>query len=1041
MDPLSALAIAAAVAQFLDFGGRLFTTILQESEGPNASKKAALANLSVRLNSLIAVLDGAMADDISRPNEARPNATPFLPSNKSQDVAPEYNLVAILEECKKLARRLARFVDLLEARDGATTGAQFTWAALAAKAARFNFGGRWKGRPVDELIAEVERLQKRVMDAVLLEQWFVPPIQQMRVYLLVPRYLLGFRQSTRTSNKREVHFSNQLAEILNLCKRVDHCVAQRGRGMVNNDLSAEVRAIEEVTDFELLQPHGIQPQTGVTPIAPRIQTLLQAGENLSLTGLGGSIVDILGRGSRPAANLITSELQTVLWMPDWTLDSSMANTEPFQPEIIRAVASTVVRGLEFEAFQARKAAIADSVLQTYSWIYDRADTRPGGEALKWSCFPEWLEAPGQTTYWITGKPGSGKSTIMKYIQRNPALSVHLSKWARHLPLLLASYYAWNAGTTPQKSFKGLQRTLLCQALQMKPKLILILAPRLWAFFRITGAVPATHNWPDWEIDQSFEALLAESGKTLRLAIFIDGLDEFDIPPKKVVQIVNSITSSSQDGVKVCVASRPWVEFDDAYRDVPQLEMNLHTSDDMEIFVSEYFRSCRAFTELKGIYPKQANQLLRDIVHKANGVFIWLRVVVEALVESATEGTGIMELQAILDSLPSDMCDLYDAIWARTPDQARNRGAILLRLVKEVGRWWSLDWLTIWLADEFAALAPDRMLTVDLSSFEDGQTSVESMKLSLRRKLASRTRGLLELGEAGHVGFAHRTTSEWVAHSKVWDDICARCAHGFDPYLCFVQLSTLRMSSTKLWTPARDSILDAVRRTFYSASRVSSENAEALEVLVRTLDCFDKRVEKAAELVAWPLFNDIRWDPSLGHWSSMYHAQENLVMNSRSPMIPFLRKQTLIGLAAHFAVLPYLKSKVLFDPWSVFQRGTSSTVGILEAAIFPPRMYKPWNMDPCVDSSNRIDTIRFLYEIGVEQKYFFVNKTHKRSLRQEVRAMMIGCKDRRDEQTGLSERDTAKLNYYTEVEKILGKARTRTTLRSASMRLKAFRSLI
>jgi len=56
-------------------------------------------------------------------------------------------------------------------------------------------------------------------------------------------------------------------------------------------------------------------------------------------------------------------------------------------------------------------------------------------------------------------------------------------------------------------------------------------------------------------------------------------------------------------------------------------------------------------------------------------------------------------------------------------------------------------------------------------------------------------------------------------------------------------------------------------------------------------------------------------------------------------------------------------------------------------------------------------------------------------------MMIGCKDRRDEQTGLSERDTAKLNYYTEVEKILGKARTRTTLRSASMRLKAFRSLI
>jgi len=98
--------------------------------------------------------------------------------------------------------------------------------------------------------------------------------------------------------------------------------------------------------------------------------------------------------------------------------------------------------------------------------------------------------------------------------------------------------------------------VLCQALQLKPKLIQILAPRLWAFFWITGAVPTNHNWPDWEIDESFKALFAESGKTLRLAIFIGGLDEFDIPPKKAVQIVNSITSSSQDSVKVCVSSRP-----------------------------------------------------------------------------------------------------------------------------------------------------------------------------------------------------------------------------------------------------------------------------------------------------------------------------------------------------------------------------------------------------------------------------------------------------------------------------------------------------
>lgn len=824
---------------------------------------------------------------------------------------------------------------------------------------------------------------------------------------------------------------------------MDHFVAQRGRDVVDTDLSAEVRAIQEVTDFELLRPRGVQQQTGVTPIAPRVQTLLQAGENLSLTRLGGNIVDVLGHGSsRTAASLITTDLQTVLWNPDWKLDPSMANIESLQPETIRTVSSVVIRGLEFEAFQARKAAIADSILQTYSWIFDREDTRPGGEALKWSCFPDWLEAPGQTTYWITGKPGSGKSTIMKYIQRNPALSIHLSKWAGHLPLLLTSYYAWNSGTTPQKSFKGLQRTLLCQALQLQPKLLPILAPRLWAFFRVTGAIPTRHNWLDWEIDESFKALLAESGKTLRLAIFIDGLDEFDIPPREVVQIVNSITSSSRDGVKVCVASRPWVEFDDAYRDIPQLEMNLHTSGDMEIFVSESFRSCRAFAELKGIYPKQANQLLRDITHKANGVFIWLRVVVEALVESATEGTGIMELQAILDSLPIDMCDLYDAIWTRIPDQTRNRGAILLHLVKTVGQHWPLSWLTIWLADEFAALDSDRILTIDLSSLDDEQTSIESMKLSLRRKIASRTRGLLELSEVGNVGFAHRTTSEWVARPKVWEDIYARCAPDFNPYLCFVQLSTLEISSTKMSPPSRDLIGATVRRTLYCASRVSGENTGAVNALVRTLDCFDKRAEKAVELVTWPIFENKRWDPSLGHWSSMYHAQENLMVNNRSPMLPILRKQTFIGLAAHFAILSYLKSKALVDPWSLFQRGTKSSVGILEAAVFPPdRGWTQLDADSKVDFSNRAETVRFLYEFGVEQKYYYVTKTQKQSLRLEVRARSIDRKDKKDAQTTVSEREALKLNYYAEIEKILGTARTRTTLRSASMRLKALRSSI
>jgi len=53
-----------------------------------------------------------------------------------------------------------------------------------------------------------------------------------------------------------------------------------------------------------------------------------------------------------------------------------------------------------------------------------------------------------------------------------------------------------------------------------------------------------------------------------------------------------------------------------------------------------------------------------MVDKAKGVFIWLKVVVDSLVESITDGAGIVELRAILDSLPSDISSLYNAMFAR-----------------------------------------------------------------------------------------------------------------------------------------------------------------------------------------------------------------------------------------------------------------------------------------------------------------------------------------------------------------------------------------
>ncbi|KAK0718055.1 hypothetical protein B0T26DRAFT_777462 [Lasiosphaeria miniovina] len=143
-------------------------------------------------------------------------------------------------------------------------------------------------------------------------------------------------------------------------------------------------------------------------------------------------------------------------------------------------------------------------------------------------FPDWLERPSDSTYWMTGKPSSGKSTLMKSILAQPQLQSYLEKWAGGLPLVVVTFYAWHAGFTLQKSFSGLKRTLLVQALHSHPRLLTIVVPRRWAVVQILRGNTTFPLWENWEVDESFDALLSESGKSLRLVIFIDGLDEFDV---------------------------------------------------------------------------------------------------------------------------------------------------------------------------------------------------------------------------------------------------------------------------------------------------------------------------------------------------------------------------------------------------------------------------------------------------------------------------------------------------------------------------------
>lgn len=107
-------------------------------------------------------------------------------------------------------------------------------------------------------------------------------------------------------------------------------------------------------------------------------------------------------------------------------------------------ADSLTKSLWFPEMHERHDDMRGAYEKTFRWIYN--DT---------TSFAWWLTSQ-DGVFWITGKPGSGKSTLMKFLEDDSETNHMLQKWAAidDRRLVVAHHYFWNLGTTMQKSLQG-----------------------------------------------------------------------------------------------------------------------------------------------------------------------------------------------------------------------------------------------------------------------------------------------------------------------------------------------------------------------------------------------------------------------------------------------------------------------------------------------------------------------------------------------------------------------------------------------------------
>ena len=232
--------------------------------------------------------------------------------------------------------------------------------------------------------------------------------------------------------------------------------------------------------------------------------------------------------------------------------------------------------------------------------------------------------------------------------------MHMLPWAEEAAVLKASYFFWSAGNKLQKSVTGLLRTLLLTIFEQMPEVLpKVVPPRKWQRAGLEGK----HNveWTEPELLTCLKDIVSLGGKDRRFFILVDGLDEIEGADESRTDLLDLILDLASTGnVKICLSSRPWNIFNEAFGNCPQLKLEHLTHSDIRSYVTGQLHGNRWFQRLSEYDEIPAKRLVEKIIFKAAGVFLWVRLVVRQLLQGLRDGDGMSVLEDKVDEVPENI---------------------------------------------------------------------------------------------------------------------------------------------------------------------------------------------------------------------------------------------------------------------------------------------------------------------------------------------------------------------------------------------------
>lgn len=370
-----------------------------------------------------------------------------------------------------------------------------------------------------------------------------------------------------------------------------------------------------------------------------------------------------------AQSKLLDEARTVLELSD------LAISKVFQ--------NNVLETLRFEKMESRFDSIEEAHTETFKWLLedenscsisipiadtddpwfdgirqDLEESRHSRQGIR-KDFTNWL-SHGNGIFHISGKPGAGKSTLMKYLAESEEVRNHLTTWAHNSELVFASFFFWRHGTDFQKSLQGLLRSLLYSVLDQRPDLARIVFPAQWEAASRSSGKPLHFRLSD--IQKAFSILTTTPEVYLKhkFAFFIDGLDEFEGHDDTLIKTLFEWAHSGAENIKICVSSRELPIFQQRFSKSFKFRLHEVTYHDIFLFVYDTLRSNEEVQMMSK--PQDAAHLGKLLVRRAEGVFLWVSLALRLVERGLVLEESIKELERSIDVLPSELEHLFQVIF-------------------------------------------------------------------------------------------------------------------------------------------------------------------------------------------------------------------------------------------------------------------------------------------------------------------------------------------------------------------------------------------